>query len=138
MLSYVLRFDKTVTGKNLDSSFLKQPRRGDGKRKNSNGICLQTGLVLILACSLTIISSIGGAAGKPYKGSASSPAPFDWPPRNPDLVTPDNALRGFIKEQVRNTRLHTLQELRAAVECAFTLVTPEDLRKTFLKTWLRI
>ena len=71
------------------------------------------------------------------RGSAS-PAPFAWPPRSPDLTTPDNALWGFIKEQVRNTRYHTTQELRAAVEYAFTLVTPEYLRKTSARTWRRI
>ena len=72
------------------------------------------------------------------RGSASSPAPFAWPPRSPDLTTPDNALWGFIKEQVRNTRYHTTQELRAAVEYAFTLVTPEYLRKTSARKWHRI
>ncbi|PSN49307.1 hypothetical protein C0J52_09412, partial [Blattella germanica] len=38
------------------------------------------------------------------RDSASSPAPFAWPLRSPDLTTPDNALWGFIKEQVKNTR----------------------------------
>jgi hypothetical protein len=35
------------------------------------------------------------------RGSEASSAPFAWPPRSPDLTTPDNALWGFIKESAK-------------------------------------
>ncbi|PSN29926.1 hypothetical protein C0J52_27675, partial [Blattella germanica] len=49
--------------------------------------------------------------------SASSPAPFAWPPRSPDLTTPDNALWGFIKEHKKysispNTGITSSCEIR--------------------------
>jgi hypothetical protein len=39
-------------------------------------------------------------------GSEASPTPFAWPPRSPDLTTPDNALWGFIKESQQNAVSH--------------------------------
>jgi hypothetical protein len=40
------------------------------------------------------------------RGSEASPAPFAWPPRSPDLTTPDNVLWGFIKESQQNAVSH--------------------------------
>ena len=34
------------------------------------------------------------------RGSPTSPAPLPWPPRSPDLTTPDNSLWGIIKGRV--------------------------------------
>jgi hypothetical protein len=59
--------------------------------------------------------------------SEASPAPLAWPPRSPYLTTPDNALWGFIKERVSKMRYRTIEVLRAAVEEAFTHLTPDYL-----------
>jgi hypothetical protein len=64
------------------------------------------------------------------RGSEASHAPFAWPPRSPDLTTPDNALWGFIKERVSKMQYRRTEVLRAAVEEAFTHVTLDCLRKT--------
>jgi hypothetical protein len=69
------------------------------------------------------------------RGSEASPAPFAWPPRSPDLTTPENALWGFIKERVNKMRYRTTEVLRAAVEEAFTHVTPDYLCKTPARIW---
>jgi hypothetical protein len=71
-------------------------------------------------------------------GSEASPAPFAWPPRSPDLTTPDNALWGFIKDRVSKMRYRTTEVSRAAVEEAFTHVTLHYLPKTSARTWHRI
>jgi hypothetical protein len=70
--------------------------------------------------------------------SEASPAPFAWPPRSPDLTTPDNALWGFIKARVSKMRYRTTEVLWAAVEEAFTHVTPDYLHKTSARTCRRI
>jgi hypothetical protein len=72
------------------------------------------------------------------RGSEISPAPFAWPPRSPNLTTPDNALWGFIKERVSKMRYGITEVLRAAVKEAFTHMTPDYLRKTSAGTWRRI
>jgi hypothetical protein len=72
------------------------------------------------------------------RGSEASPTPFAWPPRSPDLTTPDNTLWGFIKERVSKMRYRTTEVLRAAVEEAFTHVTTDYLRKTCARTWRKI
>jgi hypothetical protein len=72
------------------------------------------------------------------RGSEASPAPFAWPPRSPDLTTPDNALWGFIKERVSKMQYCTREVLQAAVEEAFTHVTTDYLCKTSARTWHRI
>jgi hypothetical protein len=72
------------------------------------------------------------------RDSGVSPAPFAWPPRSPNLTTPDNPLWGFIKERVSKMRYRTTEVLWAAVEEAFTNVTPDYLRKTSARTWHRI
>jgi hypothetical protein len=61
------------------------------------------------------------------RGAEASPAPFAWPPRSPDLTTPDSVLWGFIKERVSKMRYRTTEVLRAAVKEAFTHVTPDYL-----------
>jgi hypothetical protein len=72
------------------------------------------------------------------RGSGASTAPFAWPPRSPDLTTPDSALWGFIRERVGKMQYRTTEVLRAAVKEAFTHVTPDYLRKTSARTWRRI
>jgi hypothetical protein len=72
------------------------------------------------------------------RGSEASPAPFAWPPRSPDLTTPDNALWKFIMERVSKMRYRTTEVVRAAVEEAFTHVPPDYLRRTSGRTWCRI
>jgi hypothetical protein len=71
------------------------------------------------------------------RGSEASPAPSAWPPRSPNLTTPDNALWGFIKERVSKMQYRTTKVLRAGVEEAFTHMTPDYLRKTSARTWCR-
>jgi hypothetical protein len=61
------------------------------------------------------------------RGSEASPTPFAWPPRSPDLATPDIALWGFIKERVNKMPYGTTEVLQAAVEEAFTHVSPDYL-----------
>jgi hypothetical protein len=48
------------------------------------------------------------------RGSEASPALFAWPPRSPDLTTPDNAPWRFIKESVNKMWYRTTEVLRAA------------------------
>jgi hypothetical protein len=72
------------------------------------------------------------------RGSEASPAPFARPPRSLNLITPDNAVWGFIKERVSKMRYHTTEVLWAAVEEAFTHVTQDYLCKTSARTWCRI
>lgn len=72
------------------------------------------------------------------RGSANCPSPMPWPPRSPDLTTADNALWGFIKEEVRKQRYVTNDELREGVRAAFGRVTPEMLRRMSKRTWRRI
>jgi hypothetical protein len=71
------------------------------------------------------------------RGSEALPAPFAWPPRSPNLTTPDNAPWRFIKESVNKMQYCTTEVLWAAVEEAFTHVTPDYLRKTSARTWHR-
>jgi hypothetical protein len=72
------------------------------------------------------------------RGSEASPVPFAWLRRSSDLTTPDNALWGFIKERVRKMRYCPTEVLRAAVEEAFSHMTPDYLCKTSARTWRRI
>jgi hypothetical protein len=72
------------------------------------------------------------------RGSASSPAPLKWPPRSPDLTTPDNSLWGIMKSHVAQHRYRTNEELRASVEEAFRTITPEVLHNMSRRTWRRI
>jgi hypothetical protein len=72
------------------------------------------------------------------RGSEASPNPFASPPISPSLTTSDSALWGFIKERVSKMRYRTTEVLWAAVEEAFTHVTPDYLRKTSARIWRRI
>lgn len=72
------------------------------------------------------------------RGSVNHPAPLPWPPRSPDLTTPDNALWGYIKEKVRRQRYVTTDDLQNAVRVAFQTVTPEMLHQMSTRTWRRI
>lgn len=72
------------------------------------------------------------------RGSDILPAPMNWPPRSPDLSTCDNALWGFIKEQVAKRNYRTTDELKGAVLQAFTQITQPMLRRMSHRTWRRI
>ena len=61
------------------------------------------------------------------RGSPTSPAPWPWPPRSPDLTTPDNSLWGIIKGRVAACRYNNNEDLPRAVEDAFHTVTPKML-----------
>ncbi|KAJ4431910.1 hypothetical protein ANN_20516 [Periplaneta americana] len=47
------------------------------------------------------------------RGFADDQAPFfAWPPRSPDFTTPDNALWGFIKDEITaTTQQHNYEQL---------------------------
>jgi len=62
------------------------------------------------------------------RGSPTSPAPLPWPPRSPDLTTPDNSFWGIIKGRVAARRNNNNEDLRRAVEDAFRTITPKMLR----------
>ena len=72
------------------------------------------------------------------RGSVERPAPLKWPPRSPDLSTPDNSLWGVIKEHVSARRYATNEELRNAVEDAFRTITPDMLQNMSRRTWRRM
>jgi len=71
------------------------------------------------------------------RGSPTSPAPLPWPPRSPDLTTPDNLLWGIIKGRVAARRYNN-EDLHRAVEDAFHTITPKMLRRMSKRTWRRI
>jgi hypothetical protein len=48
------------------------------------------------------------------RGLGVSTAPIAWPPRSPNLTTPDNALWGFIKERVSKMPYRTAEVLPTA------------------------
>ena len=56
------------------------------------------------------------------RGSPTSPALLPWPPRSPELTTPDNSLWGIIKGKVAARRCNN-EDLRRAVEDAFRTIT---------------
>lgn len=72
------------------------------------------------------------------RGSRDLPAPFPWPPRSPDLTTPDNALWGIIKEEVRKKRYVNNDQLKDAVRIAFQNINPVMLQRMSRRTWRRI
>ena len=72
------------------------------------------------------------------RGSDSFPSPISWPPRSPDLSTPDNSLWGIIKERVAMKKCSTNSELREAVIAAFATISADTLEKMSLRTWRRI
>lgn len=54
---------------------------------------------------------------------------FAWPPRSPDLTTPDNSLWGLIKGQVSGIRYETIDQLKHAIIAAFASVSRNTLKK---------
>ncbi|GFG32650.1 hypothetical protein Cfor_04753 [Coptotermes formosanus] len=72
------------------------------------------------------------------RGLPTSPAPLPWPPRSPDLTTPDNSLWGMIKGRVAARRYNNNEDLRRAVEDALRAVTPKVLRRMSQRTRWRI
>ena len=56
------------------------------------------------------------------RGSPTSPAPLPWPPRSPDLTTPDNSLWDIIKGRVAARPYNNNEDLRRAVEDAFRTI----------------
>jgi hypothetical protein len=73
------------------------------------------------------------------RGSPTSPAPMPWPPRSPDLTTPDNSLWGIIKGRVAarryNNNNNNNEDLRRAMEDAFRTITPKMIRRMSQRTW---
>ena len=63
------------------------------------------------------------------RGSTS----FAWPPRSPDLTTPDNALWGIIKGYVASVKYNTIPQLQDAIVAAFTNVSRNTLKKNGTK-----
>jgi len=62
------------------------------------------------------------------RGLPTSRAPLPWPPRSPDLTTPDNSLWGIIKGRVAACRYNNNEDLRRVVVDAFRTITPKMLR----------
>lgn len=54
-----------------------------------------------------------------------------WPPRSPDLTPLDYFLFGYLKNVVHRNRLHTLEELRAAIEDAVSSIGEQELRAVY-------
>lgn len=63
---------------------------------------------------------------------------FAWPPRSPDLTTPDNSLWGLIKGQVSGIRYETIDQLKHAIIAAFASVSRNSLKKMAQRTWRRM
>ncbi|PSN42777.1 hypothetical protein C0J52_18130 [Blattella germanica] len=72
------------------------------------------------------------------RGSRDLPAPLPWPPRSPDLTTPDNTLWGVIKEEVRKQQYVNDDQLKNGVRIAFHKITPVMLQKMNTRMWRRI
>ncbi|KAF6212472.1 hypothetical protein GE061_012995 [Apolygus lucorum] len=58
--------------------------------------------------------------------------------RSPMKSAPDNALWGYIKEEMRKQRYATNEGLREGIRAAFEQVTPEILKRMSKRTWRRI
>ncbi|KAG2459586.1 TM163 protein, partial [Polypterus senegalus] len=72
------------------------------------------------------------------RGSNNNPAPPPWPRRSTDLTTPDNALWGFIKEDLRKRCYSSNDELKHVVRAAFQKVNSQMLQNLSRRTWQRI
>ena len=88
--------------------------------------------ILISRGSWNIIHFPGRWIGR---GSPTSPSPLPWPPRSPELTTPDNSLWGIIKARVAVRRYNNNENLCRAVEDAFRTITPKMLRRMSQRTW---
>jgi len=65
------------------------------------------------------------------RDSVTSPTPFEWPARSPELTTCDNYLWGYMRDIVSKQRYYSNDELKAAVTAAFGTLPPAMLRKCF-------
>lgn len=54
-----------------------------------------------------------------------------WPARSPDLTPLDFYLFGRIKNNIFKNRLHTLEELEAAIQQEIQSITPNELERVF-------
>ncbi|PSN50830.1 hypothetical protein C0J52_03243, partial [Blattella germanica] len=61
-----------------------------------------------------------------------------WPPRSPDLTTPDNSLWGLNKAYYVSRRRYATNELHNAVEDAFRTITADMPRNMSRRTWRHI
>ena len=52
-----------------------------------------------------------------------------WPPRSPDLTSPDFFLWGYLKDRVYKGNPHSLHELKNEISHSIAEITPETLRK---------
>ncbi|RWS18538.1 uncharacterized protein B4U80_02349, partial [Leptotrombidium deliense] len=52
-----------------------------------------------------------------------------WPPRTPDLTAPDFFLWGCIKNQLYNTKVKDLADLKTRITRQIRKISPETLRK---------
>ncbi|KAJ4435745.1 hypothetical protein ANN_18362 [Periplaneta americana] len=101
-------------------------RQGLSQKRSEVGVGVGVGIVNCPKISLNLTSDNKKASfvRQLRPGDNESPftieqrivtVPFAWPPRSPDLTTPDNALWEFIKNKVRNhcynTR-HNYEQLR--------------------------
>ena len=68
-------------------------------------------------------------------GSATLPAPLDWPPRSSDLTTCGNCLWSFIKEKFAQQRYTNTDELKQAMTYALKEDTPQMPRTMSDRTW---
>lgn len=60
-----------------------------------------------------------------------------WPPRSPNLTPLDYFLFGHLRNVIYRNRLHTIDELRAAIETTVQYITQQQLHAVFknMKKW---
>ena len=66
------------------------------------------------------------------RGSPATPAPLKWPPRSPDLTTPDNSLLGVIKVYICMSlryKHRTTQFCSGCISHYHTRHTPKHVKK---------
>jgi hypothetical protein len=61
-----------------------------------------------------------------------------WPPQSLDLLPLDFCLWGFLKENVYENNLHTLEELKQNTELCISNVTAETLHQVASNMWKRV
>ena len=49
---------------------------------------------------------------------------FSWPPRSPDLTSPDSLLRGYLKGKIYLNKPNTLQEIKNNIIQEISLLDP--------------
>ena len=55
---------------------------------------------------------------------------LNWPPRSPDLTSPDFFLRGYLKSKVYVNKPRTVEELKDNIREEIAGIPPEMLAKT--------